>query len=91
MAGIVTGIGELIVDRLDEGGSARSSTSLRAMEPYLHLAPQWALDLGKVMVGGGPGASQRVVQDLGITGLLVRPPPKCCTTTGSSEACSCSL
>ena len=76
VAGIVTGIGELIVDRVDEAGSARSSTTLRAIEPYLHLAPQWASDPGKVLVGGGPGASQRVVQDLGITGLLVPTPAK---------------
>ena len=76
VAGVATGIGELIVDRVDEAGSARSSTTLRAIEPYLHLLPQWMSDVGKVLVGGGPGSSQRAVQDLGIMGLLVPTPAK---------------
>lgn len=76
VAAAVSGVGESIVDRIDEAGSARSSTTLRAIEPYLHLGPQWASDPGKVLVGGGPGASQRAVQDLGITGLLVPTPAK---------------
>lgn len=71
-----TVLGEAVLDRVSEVGDERSSTSLRMLEPYQHLIPSWLADPARTLVGGGPGSSQRVVDDLGILGLLVPTPAK---------------
>lgn len=72
----LTALGDSILDRVGEASDARSSTALRVFEPYTHLIPQWLADPAKFLIGGGPGSSQRVVDDLGILGLLVPTPAK---------------
>lgn len=72
----LTALGDSVVDRLDEASDPRSSTALRMVEPYVHLIPQWLTDPAMMLVGGGPGSSQRAVEDLGILGLLVPTPAK---------------
>lgn len=74
--GAVTALGESVLDRLSEAGDARSSTTLRMIEPYVYLVPQWLSDPARMMVGGGPGSSQRAVDDVGVLGLLVPTPAK---------------
>lgn len=76
LIGTATALGDAILSRVGEAGQARSSTSLRAIEPYLHLVPRWFSDVSLALVGGGPGSSQRVIDDLGILGLLVPTPAK---------------
>lgn len=72
----LTALGDSILDRVGEAGDTRSSTGLRVFEPYVHLVPQWLADPARLFVGGGPGSSQRVVDDLGVLGLLVPTPAK---------------
>lgn len=69
-------LGQSITDRLTEAGSSRSSTSLRTIEPYLHLWPEWTTDWLVPLLGRGPGSSAWVVNNLGIKGLLVPSPAK---------------
>lgn len=69
-AGIFTPVGQSIFGRVTELGNDRSSTSLRAVQPYVELWPHWALDLPTVLLGRGAGASQRLADDTHITGLL---------------------
>lgn len=76
LIGALTALGDSVLDRLGEATDPRSSTALRMVEPYVHLVPQWLADWAKVVVGGGPGSSQRAVEDLGILGLLVPTPAK---------------
>lgn len=71
-----TTLGDSVLARLTEASDARSSTALRMIEPYVHLLPQWLSDPVKLFVGGGPGSSQRMIDDLGILGLLVPTPAK---------------
>ena len=71
-----TALGDAILDRVGEVGEARSSTALRMVEPYQHLVPKWLAEPALFLLGGGPGSSQRVVEDLGINGLLVPTPAK---------------
>ncbi|MBK8448447.1 MAG: hypothetical protein IPL41_17655 [Micropruina sp.] len=74
--GALTALGDSVLDRLTEAGDARSSTALRMIEPYTYLVPQWLSDPVRMLVGGGPGSSQRVVDDVGVLGLLVPTPAK---------------
>ena len=74
--GALTALGDSVLDRLTEAGDARSSTALRMIEPYIYLVPHWLSDPARMLVGGGPGSSQRVVDDVGILGLLVPTPAK---------------
>ncbi len=76
LIGAATALGDSVLDRLGEAGDPRSSTTLRMIEPYIHLVPQWLADPAKLFIGGGPGSSQRAVDDLGILGLLVPTPAK---------------
>ena len=76
IVGALTALGDSVLDRLSEVSDPRSSTTLRMIEPYVHLVPQWLADPARIFVGGGPGSSQRVVDDLGILGLLVPTPAK---------------
>jgi hypothetical protein len=68
---ISTIFGEAVSQRVLEFGVARSSTSLRAIEPYVQLWPHWVSDPVSVVVGQGAGSSAEIVRGLGITGLLV--------------------
>ena len=63
--------GQAVGERVLEFGDARSSTSLRAIEPYVQLWPYWISDPVSVVIGQGAGSSAAVVRGLGITGLLV--------------------
>ena len=69
-------IGSLMLARATEFQSGNSSTNLRALEPYAELLPRWTDDLSGLLVGWGPGSSQRVVSDTNIAGLLVPSPAK---------------
>jgi hypothetical protein len=63
--------GQAVSQRVLEFGDARSSTSLRATEPYIQLWPYWVSDPVSVVIGQGAGSSAEIVRDLGIVGLLV--------------------
>lgn len=79
VAGIVAGLspfGQSIVSRLDEASQQRSSTSLRAIEPYVHLWPNWVSDPAAVFFGRGAGSSRWIIDNLGVGGLLVPSVPK---------------
>lgn len=69
-------LGRSIVERVTEVGTSRSSTSLRMIEPYQYLWPQWIADPAVPLIGRGPGSSAWVVTNLGIDGLLVPSPAK---------------
>ncbi len=66
-----TMFGQAVSQRVLEFGDSRSSTSLRAIEPYLQLWPYWISDPVSVVIGQGAGSSAEIVSGLGITGLLV--------------------
>jgi hypothetical protein len=68
---ISTIFGQAVSQRVLEFGDARSSTSLRAIEPYLQLWPYWVGDPPSVIIGQGAGSSAEIIRGLGITGLLV--------------------
>ncbi|HMR48170.1 MAG TPA: hypothetical protein PKE40_02540 [Arachnia sp.] len=76
LIGVASALGEAILNRVGEAGDSRSSASLRAVEPYIHLVPRWLSDWVLTLIGGGAGSSQRVIEDLGIRGLLVPTPAK---------------
>ena len=65
-----------ILSRFTEASTAQSSTSLRATLPYQYLWPQWVSEPAWVLLGRGPGSSQRLVADSGVLGLLVPTPVK---------------
>jgi hypothetical protein len=69
-------LGQSIVARLTEAGNSNSSTSLRMIEPYRYMWPQWISDPAVPLLGRGPGSSAWVVSNLGIDGLLVPSPAK---------------
>jgi hypothetical protein len=66
-----TVFGQAVSQRVLEFGEPRSSTSLRAVEPYLLLWPHWVSDPVSVVIGQGPGSSAEVVRGLAIEGLVV--------------------
>ena len=66
-----TVFGQAISQRVLEFGEPRSSTSLRAIEPYLQLWPYWVSDPVSVFIGQGPGSSAEIIRGLVITALLV--------------------
>jgi len=74
--GLSSPMGQSIVGRLGESGTDQSSTSLRAIYPYQYLWPTWVTDLSGVVLGFGPGSSQRLVEQSGLLGLLVPTPVK---------------
>ena len=63
--------GQAVSDRVLEFGDSRSSTSLRAIEPYIQLWPHWVSDPVSILIGQGPGSSAEIVNGLAISGLLV--------------------
>jgi hypothetical protein len=66
-----TMFGQAVSERVLEFGDPRSSTSLRAIEPYIQLLPYWVSDPVSVVIGQGPGSSAEIVRGLAIIGLLV--------------------
>lgn len=68
--------GLVLLERVTELQSSQSSASLRAIEPYRFLWPLWVRDLPTILLGKGPGSSQRIVEETGILGLLVPSPVK---------------
>jgi hypothetical protein len=62
---------EAITRRFSEAADPRSSTALRATEPYVQLWPQWISDPIGILVGQGAGSSAEIVRNLPIEGLLV--------------------
>ena len=76
LASAFTQFGQILLGRTTEFQSADSSTSLRALEPYSLLYPRWTESLSGMVLGYGPGSSQRVVSDANILGLLVPSPAK---------------
>lgn len=73
---LMTPFGQTMLMRIGEVGVEGSSTSLRAVEPYRLLWPQWASDAVSVVVGRGPGASQAIIESTNVSGLLVPSPIK---------------
>jgi hypothetical protein len=67
----MTGFAGSITQRVSEGGDSRSSTALRATEPYVQLWPHWVADPVGILVGQGAGSSAEIVRSLAIQGLLV--------------------
>jgi hypothetical protein len=66
-----TMFGQAVSERVLEFGDPRSSTSLRATQPYVELLPYWVSDPVSVVIGQGPGSSAEIVRGLAILGLLV--------------------
>ena len=66
-----TVFGQAVSERVLEFGEPRSSTSLRAIEPYIQLLPFWVSDPVSVVIGQGPGSSAEIIRGLAINGLLV--------------------
>ena len=76
VASTFTPFGQLLLGRSTEFQSSNSSASLRALEPYSVLYPRWIENTQGVLLGYGPGSSQRVVNETNILGLLVPTPAK---------------
>ena len=66
-----TAFADAITRRVFEAGDPRSSTALRATEPYVQLWPKWIADPIGMLVGQGAGSSAEIVRGLPIEGLLV--------------------
>ncbi len=73
---LATPLGQGLVARIPEVFVADSSANLRAVLPYQYLWGRWSGHLAEVLLGGGPGSSQSIVEDSGIGGLLVPTPIK---------------
>ena len=71
-----TSVGEIILSRVKEFAIANSSTSLRAIEPYVFLWPQWISEATLVLFGRGAGSSQALIAATNRPGLLVPSPVK---------------
>lgn len=67
--------GQLVVGRGGEFKSADSSTAARAIVPYKILVPEWLQSLGGLLVGYGPGSSQRTVNELTTIDAVLVPTP----------------
>jgi len=73
---VATPFGQSILARLTEAGDQQSSTSLRGILPYSYMWPRWVYDPLAVVLGRGPGSSQKIVEGSGILGLLTPSPVK---------------
>ncbi len=76
VASLFTPFGALLLGRSTEFQGDDTSTSLRALQPYGTLFPRWVADPLGMLVGYGPGSSQRVVDATNVLGLLVPTPAK---------------
>lgn len=75
-ASLLTPFGLLLLGRSTEFQGEDTSTSLRALQPYDVLFPHWVSDPVGMLLGYGPGSSQRVVEATNVLGLLVPTPAK---------------
>lgn len=75
-ASLLTPFGTMLLDRSTEFQGENTSTSLRALQPYEELIPRWATDPLGMLLGYGPGSSQRAVEATNVLGLLVPTPAK---------------
>jgi hypothetical protein len=66
-----TAFAEALTRRVFEASDSRSSTALRATEPYVQLWPRWIGDPIGMLVGQGAGSSAEIVRGLPVEGLLV--------------------
>jgi hypothetical protein len=73
---VATPFGQSILARLTEAGDSQSSTSLRGILPYTYVWPRWVDDPMAVLFGRGAGASQKIVGESGVLGLLTPTPVK---------------
>jgi len=71
-----TPAGQSLGRRATEITLSGSSTSLRAIEPYRYLWPQWTADPHNVLFGLGAGSSQKLVDATNRAGLLIPSPVK---------------
>lgn len=67
---LCTPFGLSVLSRVGEIGNSRSSGSVRTFAPYTAMWPTWRSDGWATLLGRGAGASQRLVTDTGIPGLL---------------------
>lgn len=67
---LCTPFGWSVLSRVGEIGNSRSSGSVRTFAPYTAMWPTWRSDGWSTLLGRGAGASQRLVTDTGIPGLL---------------------
>lgn len=72
----LTTFGEVLLSRSTEVQSDNSSAALRSTLPYEIITPRWISEPWAVVLGWGPGSSQRAVNESGIIGLLVPTPVK---------------
>ncbi|HOZ59453.1 MAG TPA: hypothetical protein PKY70_14820 [Nakamurella multipartita] len=75
-ASLLTPFGAMLLERSTEFQGENTSTSLRALQPYEVLIPQWMTDPLGMLIGYGPGSSQRAVEATNVLGLLVPTPLK---------------
>lgn len=75
-ASLLTPFGAMLLERSTEFQGENTSTSLRALQPYDVLIPQWTTDPLGMLIGYGPGSSQRAVEATNVLGLLVPTPLK---------------
>lgn len=75
-ASLFTPFGPLLLSRSTEFQGEDTSTSLRALQPYEVLYPHWVADPVGMLIGYGPGSSQRIVESTNVLGLLVPTPAK---------------
>jgi hypothetical protein len=71
-----TSFGENLWERSGELADSGSSTALRGVTGYTELLPEWSSNLLAAIVGRGPGSSQRIIDAIGIEGLIVPFPAK---------------
>jgi hypothetical protein len=70
---LATPYGQTLLARSDEASNTGSSASLRAIQPYGVLWPSWSSDIRTAVLGGGPGASQRLADLNPLRGLVPLP------------------
>jgi hypothetical protein len=74
-AAALTPLGGIMAGRALEVMNPDSSASLRFVQPFRVLGSAWARDLRSVLVGNGPGASERYVEALTGSTTLQQPVP----------------
>lgn len=72
----LTPFGLALLARSGEASVAASSTSLRGVQPYAILWPDWVSNFTVTALGRGAGSSQRLLDQTGVGGLLVPTPAK---------------
>ena len=73
---LTTGFGQALLERTTELGNRNSSSALRTTQPYSVLGGQWLTNPVAAYAGRGAGASQRIIEDQGVRGLVTPSPMK---------------